>query len=436
MNDWIFQSILPLVNKDVEPQTPFVSKTDKILCRCRNCGQVFTSTSTKILAQRLHGTSECKWSYNNRISPSEANELIKKLEKVWKSYSETCSFEVGLDLDELAVSIKENDNQDYEWIKIDDLLARGNYFRKRERLNKLIAEANAPQADTSDPGDNDNKEINEPVQNVYMFYDTKLKTSLTCTVSELCDYAHRKKVYGEYDEIRQFKWFKKRFQLIRHTHRNDGYTYIRRKCKYVHYCFRTGNYKCNPCTMVDEPYYRIDEFKKLASESNPDIEIISEFDGSRVPLKCKCKKCEYVFEQTPTSLVNMVTCPMCVSSRGEQMVANYLTNNGIAFEREKSFDDLVDKKNLRFDFYLPELNAVIEYDGMQHFKPVMYFSKNIEEATQKYEITKKHDMMKKKYCDSKNIHLLRIRYDDKDAKGMLKSFINRVKRMSRDKENT
>lgn len=43
----------------------------------------------------------------------------------------------------------------------------------------------------------------------------------------------------------------------------------------------------------------------------------------------------------------------------------------VSFEKEKTFIDCVNPKTnflLRFDFYLPDYNIIIEYDGEQHFK--------------------------------------------------------------------
>ena len=52
-------------------------------------------------------------------------------------------------------------------------------------------------------------------------------------------------------------------------------------------------------------------------------------------------------------------------SYGEEKISNILKENNIYFEREKSFADL--KHGLfRFDFYLPNNNIIIEFDGEQH----------------------------------------------------------------------
>ena len=60
---------------------------------------------------------------------------------------------------------------------------------------------------------------------------------------------------------------------------------------------------------------------------------------------------------------------------------------------------------LPFDFYLPDYNTCIEYDGIQHFEVVDYFG-----GLDGFITTKIRDTIKNEYCKSKNIKLIRIPY--------------------------
>jgi len=65
------------------------------------------------------------------------------------------------------------------------------------------------------------------------------------------------------------------------------------------------------------------------------------------------------------SLVEFVGCPFCINeSKGEKTIEKILYELGISYERQKTFNDCKDKKKLPFDFYLPEKNMCIEYNGM------------------------------------------------------------------------
>ena len=52
------------------------------------------------------------------------------------------------------------------------------------------------------------------------------------------------------------------------------------------------------------------------------------------------------------------------------------------------FNDCKRKNKLRFDFYLPKYNVLIEYDGMQHFKPIIFFG-----GIKKFNVNKEIDKM-------------------------------------------
>jgi len=99
-------------------------------------------------------------------------------------------------------------------------------------------------------------------------------------------------------------------------------------------------------------------------------------------------------------------CTLCkTKSRGEVKIKNFLLENNIDFIREKTFDGCTNNKKLRFDFYLPEFNTLIEYDGKQHFKSIPYFG-----GEKTYVNSKKSDTIKNEYCITNSIELIRIPY--------------------------
>lgn len=63
----------------------------------------------------------------------------------------------------------------------------------------------------------------------------------------------------------------------------------------------------------------------------------------------------------------------------------------------------------RFDFYLPDYNLFIEYDGIQHTEICRYF-KTDEENRKALEKIQYRDKIKNQYCIDNNINLLRIPY--------------------------
>ena len=114
------------------------------------------------------------------------------------------------------------------------------------------------------------------------------------------------------------------------------------------------------------------------------------------------------FKQTPYNHMNGTGCPKCNISIGEREIMKILENNRIKYIHEKMFDKCRGKKNkLPFDFYLPEYNICIEYDGIQHFEPVEYFG-----GEKTFLRTIECDKIKNEYCSKNNIRLIRIKYDE------------------------
>lgn len=72
-----------------------------------------------------------------------------------------------------------------------------------------------------------------------------------------------------------------------------------------------------------------------------------------------------------------------------------------------TFDDCKDVQLLRFDFYLPHLMSIIEFDGKQHFEPVEHWGGQETLAN-----IQRRDAFKNAYCATNNIRLLRIKYTE------------------------
>lgn len=116
------------------------------------------------------------------------------------------------------------------------------------------------------------------------------------------------------------------------------------------------------------------------------------------------------FEQIPRSHLKGFGCNNCSESKGEKKIVKYLTQHNIEFIRQKKFDGCVGiKHKLPFDFYIPKIRTVIEFDGIQHFQPISYFG-----GIEAYERLKINDKIKNDYCEENYINLIRIRYDQID----------------------
>lgn len=137
--------------------------------------------------------------------------------------------------------------------------------------------------------------------------------------------------------------------------------------------------------------------------------------NSRTKIKIKCPVHGY-FNQNSQAHFSGSGCPSCNESRGELAIRNFLESKPVDYIREKQFDNCLKTLPLPFDFYLPKYNLCIEFDGIQHFKPLIFFG-----GENALEYRKNNDEIKNQYCMNNNINLLRISYKEiKNVENILK----------------
>lgn len=129
-------------------------------------------------------------------------------------------------------------------------------------------------------------------------------------------------------------------------------------------------------------------------------------NGNMVYLcKCDCGNNHYA---TPGHLKSgTVRSCGCLKSSYEQTIQRILEENNIRFETEKVFQDCRAQYSLRFDFFIPELNTLIEMQGEQHFKAVKFWDG--EEGFQK---RLERDRIKEEYCAQNGYNLVKIVYNE------------------------
>ena len=118
-------------------------------------------------------------------------------------------------------------------------------------------------------------------------------------------------------------------------------------------------------------------------------------------------------------------CPVCNSSKGEKRISLFLKENNINYEVQKLFKECSYKRMLPFDFYLPDHNICIEYDGQQHYDIIDFSGKNQKRAEEQFKQTQKKDNIKTQYCLDNNIKLIRIPYwEFNNIENILKQELN------------
>lgn len=136
---------------------------------------------------------------------------------------------------------------------------------------------------------------------------------------------------------------------------------------------------------------------------------IEDYKNEKTKLKLQCDK-GHIYTTQWCVLRDGGRCTICRESKGERRIRKYLEENSIYFISQKHFKDLRGDCGapLRFDFYLPQHNTLIEYQGEFHDGNNTLQTKDELFKQQKY------DNMKREYVKYNDIKLIEIWYYDYD----------------------
>ena len=122
-----------------------------------------------------------------------------------------------------------------------------------------------------------------------------------------------------------------------------------------------------------------------------------------------------VFKQLPGTHLRSHGCPRCGNiksrhfiSKGEDVIQKFLIENNISFIFQYDIKCPINFLGIAYiDFYLPDYNIFIEYNGRQHYEPISFFGgKDVFEKQQK------RDNFVRNYCQENNIELIEISYKE------------------------
>jgi len=139
-------------------------------------------------------------------------------------------------------------------------------------------------------------------------------------------------------------------------------------------------------------------------------------------IKYKCKKHGEITQNSYIHFAIGCGCPFCSESHMERDLHNKLVSFGLEqgkdFIREKTFNDLKSENGglLRFDFYIPCLNLLIELDGEQHY----IIDGNNLYTQKKLEQLQRNDKLKTKYAVEHKFKFVRIKYNQ------FKEWLNKI----------
>lgn len=177
-----------------------------------------------------------------------------------------------------------------------------------------------------------------------------------------------------------------------------------------------GSYGCASCALQNPKNKISEDYYIKECEKRNLIFIKTQFENgiTYVYYKCKIHPNEIIKIDRWNFINGNGRCKICHPiSNGELIIKKFLNENNIKYESQKSFEGCKDKKLLRFDFYLPDYNLCIEYQGQQHYSPNFFIerTKDKEKGMELFNNNKKRDKIKKTFCQNNNINLLEIKYN-------------------------
>lgn len=137
----------------------------------------------------------------------------------------------------------------------------------------------------------------------------------------------------------------------------------------------TKQHKYKIGDIIDKGYQK----SQVVEQCRISVKAIKNYETTRgYKLKCLC--CGYNYQ---TREDKFSSCPVCGirSSWTERFIFSIFIQAKIEFEVQKEFEWL---QNRWYDVYLPKYNAIVEINGIQHYKPIKNPNREQKSAEQQY----------------------------------------------------
>lgn len=212
-----------------------------------------------------------------------------------------------------------------------------------------------------------------------------------------------------YQDIK--KYFKRfNYELLSTEYKNN-HASLKIKCPKGHIFYMSFSHfkdgqRCHECYDIGKNRrLKYDDVKTYIESFGYKL-LSTEYINNSSKLLVQCDK-GHKYKVAYSNFQQGRRCPYCNESSGEIRVREILEKYNIKFIAQYRFKDCKFKQCLPFDYYLPQYNILIEYDGQQHYDIVDCFG-----GLDNFINTKIRDTVKSVYCKEKSIKLIRIPYWD------------------------
>lgn len=163
--------------------------------------------------------------------------------------------------------------------------------------------------------------------------------------------------------------------------------------------------KCRNSKVGDRFRSNTEEFVERAKQVHGDKYNYDKVDykltGIKVIITCQIHG---DFNQYPHGHLKGQGCPRCSESKGEKFIACVLDKYDIEYLREYKIPETGYK--YEYDFYLPKLNILIEFQGEQHYEFNNFFHRTEEDFSNQIH----RDILKRELAKKAKMRLLEVSY--------------------------
>jgi glutaredoxin-related protein len=184
---------------------------------------------------------------------------------------------------------------------------------------------------------------------------------------------------------------------------------------------------CPKCAVIKRGKgQRKYDFKYVKNfiESKNGILISKSYETTKELLCIKCNECQNIWEATFDNLhknTRPTWCPKCFSGKTQKFIFNIMEDlfGSSVFYNYRGFEWLKNKRKQEIDIWVAEIKLAIEYDGEQHFRPIVWNEISKRNIKAELEKIKKRDKNKDKLIKAhpEDIkYFIRFNYKEKITK--------------------
>lgn len=232
---------------------------------------------------------------------------------------------------------------------------------------------------------------------------------------KITDFTERsKKVHGDYYDYSRANYvnFKTKLEIVCPMHSSFWTTPL------SHIYLKSGCPTCGLKKRKTKPKKTTEEFVKKSNVVHDSrygyTKAIYTSSSEKLIITCHDHG---DFEMAANNHLNGSGCPACNNSKGELKIASILTKFAIPFIPQYRIDETL----YRYDFYLPMQNILIEFHGVQHYKPVEHWGGESGFINQRF-----RDSEKIKLAKTNNLPLIVLNYQQLNSGVLEQSLVREL----------